>query len=599
MKWLPVFILAFVVVLVAAVTGCNRVPHYDSRLTAADSLMQTRPDSALALVEAVSPGSLSSEGDRAYHDLLLTQARYRCYVVATSDSAINRALGYYSNHSNEREKLTRAYIYKGAVMEELGHPDSAMFYYKTAEATADDDDYFNLGYANLRIGELYQTLGINDSAVLLRMKQAEQNFTVIGDTALLVTAIGTQGLYLYDNNKDSAQYYLEKAIDLAREINSSKMFFYQSKLAGLYYYKKNYAAAKDLSMQIICHGRDDCDEYQFYYYAAMSFIRLSRPDSALWVKEMIPPPATMIDRMNLYELDAALAEVRHDYNEYRRCMLCANDINDSILGSSIRNKNVMVDEFKIDSLRHEQQTTTSILHKSAFVIMVIIVIMVLVLLALRAHMRKLIISSRVAMEESCHALEEKIESLNHQLSWADNQNRLLLTQMDCQLAEAKKRNELLQSNPGISLSTAVTRRIAALDLLYHSIRVKANTPVNPSRHALPLRALIREMNERRELTYVTLPDSFWEKLSASIDEQYLGLASYVNKHYTSLSKRDWQLFLLLCSDVPHQVIKLCIHFDHVVTVSNYKRKLMKKLTGDNISLDEFIQHFMSENRVEP
>ena len=73
MKRLPVVILVMLVVLVAVVTGCSRVPHYDSRLVAADSLMRTLPDSTLALVEAVSPDSLSSEGDRAYRDLLMTQ----------------------------------------------------------------------------------------------------------------------------------------------------------------------------------------------------------------------------------------------------------------------------------------------------------------------------------------------------------------------------------------------------------------------------------------------------------------------------------------------------------------------------------------------
>ncbi|MBQ9556370.1 MAG: tetratricopeptide repeat protein, partial [Muribaculaceae bacterium] len=107
------------VVLVAVVTGCGGARHYDGRLVAADSLMHDRPDSALALVEAVSADSLDGDGDRAYRDLLLTQARYRCYVPATSDSAINRALAYYLAHDGEREKLTRAYIYKGAVMEEL------------------------------------------------------------------------------------------------------------------------------------------------------------------------------------------------------------------------------------------------------------------------------------------------------------------------------------------------------------------------------------------------------------------------------------------------------------------------------------------------
>ena len=149
-------VIVVALVLVAVVTGCGGMHRYDARLAAADSLMHDVPDSALALVQAVDPASLTREGDRAYRDLLLTQARYRCYITATSDSDINRALAYYRRHDGEREKLTRAYIYKGAVMEELGHPDSAMLYYKHAEATAAPDDYFNLGYTNMRMGALYR-----------------------------------------------------------------------------------------------------------------------------------------------------------------------------------------------------------------------------------------------------------------------------------------------------------------------------------------------------------------------------------------------------------------------------------------------------------
>ena len=52
--------------------------------------------------------------------------------------------------------LTRAFIYKGAVMEELGHPDSAMHYYKTAEAAAHEKDYANLGQINTRIADVFR-----------------------------------------------------------------------------------------------------------------------------------------------------------------------------------------------------------------------------------------------------------------------------------------------------------------------------------------------------------------------------------------------------------------------------------------------------------
>ena len=230
MKHLLAVIVA-VVGLVAVVTGCGGSPRYDARLVAADSLMHDLPDSALALVQAVDTASLPHEGDRAYRDLLLTQARYRCYITATSDSAINRALTYYRQHDGEREKLTRAYIYKGAVMEELGHPDSAMLYYKHAEATAAPTDYFNLGYSNMRIAQLYQSLYTNDSAAFVRMKQADHYFFLINDTSYLITTSGTIGAFLCQSDKDSACIYLEKAISLANAINSPKRFKSQSKLS--------------------------------------------------------------------------------------------------------------------------------------------------------------------------------------------------------------------------------------------------------------------------------------------------------------------------------------------------------------------------------
>ena len=61
-------------VLVTLVTGCGGAHRYDERLVQADSLMQPDPDSALATLTAID--SLTGEGNLAYRDLLLTQARY-------------------------------------------------------------------------------------------------------------------------------------------------------------------------------------------------------------------------------------------------------------------------------------------------------------------------------------------------------------------------------------------------------------------------------------------------------------------------------------------------------------------------------------------
>lgn len=105
-----------IILLVASLVllaGCrHEVIRYDHRLEVADSVLRHDPDSVLTMLGALDVGSLQGDGARAYYALLLTQAQYRCYITAPSDSVIDVALGYYERHPEEREKLTRAYIYK-------------------------------------------------------------------------------------------------------------------------------------------------------------------------------------------------------------------------------------------------------------------------------------------------------------------------------------------------------------------------------------------------------------------------------------------------------------------------------------------------------
>ncbi|MBR5170446.1 MAG: hypothetical protein IKW85_07750 [Muribaculaceae bacterium] len=221
MKRLPFVIVMVIAVLVAVVTGCGGTPSYDGRLTAADSLMRTNPDSALALLEAIPMAGLATAGDSAYRDLLLTQARYRCYVTATSDSAINRALAYYRAHDDEREKLTRAYIYKGAVMDELGHPDSAMFYYKQAEATAAPDDYFNLAQINTRIASLYRIYYADFQTCFEKYSIALKYYELIGDKKMQQQSIYNMGVCAGITHNADAVELLEKSLGIAVELKDS------------------------------------------------------------------------------------------------------------------------------------------------------------------------------------------------------------------------------------------------------------------------------------------------------------------------------------------------------------------------------------------
>ena len=598
MKRLPVVILVMLVVLVAVVTGCSRAPHYDSRLVAADSLMRALPDSALALVEAVRADSLSSEGDRAYRDLLLTQARYRCYIVATSDSTINRVLNYYSTHSNEREKLTRAYIYKGAVMEELGHPDSAMFYYKHAETVADSYDYFNLGFCNLRIGELYQYhVADADSAVRARMRKAMDCFMACRDTNYIVIAMGNLGSYLYRINNDSARLLLSQAISLARSANLSNQYFYQSKLAGICFYLEDYLQTKALALDIINDGKDVCYENLFYYYAARSFIRMGQMDSAYWVASMIPSPVAPQDSFNHYLLQAELAEAANNMLDYGVYSAKAENIHRRILENTF-NSTLLAQELECDvALQLTQQE-----RKYNVRILLIVVLSLLLFVGILVVARKRIDHKKQQFQQELNAAEQEIRKMVEE---SEKQVTELLTerkkdqarihQINQQLSRVNRKNRQLeqQHQDAHRLASAIVReRNAALSELYDDVRILIKSG-DKVKKPLSLSSLIKGFHENREIRLLAPKASFWKKLKSAVDLEYDGFASFLEKNYPQLTPREQHFCWLVCAGVSPQIIKLCMNYTTAVTVSNNKRRLMKEKLGIDVRFDDFIEMYLN------
>lgn len=279
----PIIILLLpLVVLMFAVVSCHGgSPRYDSRLTGADSLLRCNdPDSALRQLVAIDGAALSSAGDKAYHALLLTQAQYRCYEDITSDSTINVALDYYKRHADEQEKLTRAYLYKGAVMEVLGDMEQAMFFYKQAKAAVGADDLFNQGYVRLRMGNIYRDHLVVDSSDIMLFKEALQYFRQIPDTTYILMCLEEIGSSNIIINKDSAVAYLNRAIDLAVEANAvTEEYKYKTKLAEILIFTvnaRNIETAKQLALSMNRLSSND----ELMMIASYALAKQEKPDSA-------------------------------------------------------------------------------------------------------------------------------------------------------------------------------------------------------------------------------------------------------------------------------------------------------------------------------
>ena len=141
-----------------AMLGCNDPKHITEPLHRAEVLMNEDPDSAWAVLNAISPDEMGQNRNRALYALLYTQAQDKTYRDETNDSLISVAVDYYRHTDDVRHKFLSFY-YKGRVHFNAEDYLNATSYYMEAEQLADEvgDDYLvGLLYAELgRIYDIY------------------------------------------------------------------------------------------------------------------------------------------------------------------------------------------------------------------------------------------------------------------------------------------------------------------------------------------------------------------------------------------------------------------------------------------------------------
>ena len=548
------------IVLAALFTDCGGMQHYDGRLVAADSLMWSAPDSALAVVGALD--TLDSEGDLAYRDMLMTQARYKCYaeITAADDSSITRAMGYFSTRSGDREKLTRSLFYKGAVMEELGYIDSAMYYYRSAEATADPKDYSNLGQINTRIADLYREEYSQDSTAIIRFKESIRYFSILADTNYIIYGLGAIGCIYGVIQPDSAQHYLANAIRLAQQFDPSLQYSHKSTLAGLYYYQNNYVEAKNTSMDILRNGKDDCSETQFYYYAALSYLKLGNLDSAKYILNITPQPVDAVDSMNYYNVLAEIANLENNHDIYKKYKELSHEITEQIISDSKKGRIAVAEsEFeKVHSQIHFEVKMKEYIKITAAILLLLLVIFTIVYYSARRQLIKRLDENKAIK----HELEKALVDLNEQA----------------------QRNK--------SVSELVAYRTAALRELYQDIRVRIKDD-NRVKKVIPLASVFQGMRERNEILELNLKEKFRENMKRSVDGEFNGIYSFVEHNFPNLTERDLKIFCLLCADLSPQLIRLCMNLTSARTITNYRSVIVKKKMGLDMSLDTFIKKYLN------
>lgn len=564
---LPLVVMLTVALM--SLVGCHG-GGYDVRLVAADSVMREDPAMALELLDQLSPRVLNSKANRAYHALLQSQARYRCYVTATSDSLINVAVDYYRHHQDETEKLTRAYIYKGAVMNELGDRREAMVYYKKALATVASDDKFNQGYIRLGLGGIYSDFIVADSADVTFFKEALHYFSQVPDSFYIASCLNEIGISYYKTNEDSVMPYLERGLAVARAIGATELELINLMKTAQVKMFSNSAAdveqAKQIALSLLKAQPQDSDELRIT--VAYALAKQNKTDSARYYLNQVPAYQPLSGSRVLY--NRCLAEIARslgDVERYQYYYEYSDEIADSAVNNTVQHELRDVEaRYDNEALKYQNLRYKTILALSVLGALLLLSILAMALLMARQRIAR----SRQRLKET----EEIIDRLQ---------------------SDSTRLAHELKANKEMSGSLKETLR-HQLDTLGQLVVMRNKEYVDDPKGFNTMLKNIYEINKP--------DDVFWVGLRTYVNNTRNGIIDRIEaEHPSALIESDIRYLCLYCSGIPSTVVMACMGYNDLHSVYNKKRRIVKKLglhENENAlieALDEYITSLGGGNPV--
>lgn len=193
----------FIALFSLLVVSCYSTPDgVMSSLSQAEKIMESRPDSAMAILQHIpTPETLHGKAQADY-SLLMTQAMDKNYINFTSDSLIKFAVGYYGGHTEDLVAKGKSFYYYGRVMESLDKVEDAMtFYLKAKDVLQSSDQFKLLGLVTEKIGDLNRRQKLLDAA-LNDYKESFDFYASIPDSLCMLYAYRNYGsFWTLDANK--------------------------------------------------------------------------------------------------------------------------------------------------------------------------------------------------------------------------------------------------------------------------------------------------------------------------------------------------------------------------------------------------------------
>lgn len=217
-------------ILLTAV-GCNRRSVIDEKMDLADSLMTSKPDSALAVLEGIPVSEVNGKETSARYALLKSMALDKNYIDTTTFDVLQPAIDYYIKHGTPDEQL-RTYYYQGRIYQNQGDDDSAMQSFMNGSDLGESiTDSLLLAHTLVAQGTLYLKQYKTDDFIHNNLDAAKLYGSIGRDILEIKSYMKALDGYVMMNDKLAADSILSICVPLVQKNPDGEFYMFPTLLS--------------------------------------------------------------------------------------------------------------------------------------------------------------------------------------------------------------------------------------------------------------------------------------------------------------------------------------------------------------------------------
>lgn len=561
-------LIYILLILLTGITACQQRTPYPSAMQQAETVMNSRPDSALALLQDMTDTlTMLPEEAQMYHQLLTIQAKDKLYITHTSDSLINHIVEFYENYGN-KDRLMMAYYYQGSTYRDMNDaPRALKAFHQALDAGKYTENLTLLGQIYGQMGTLFSYQKLYDEA-LEATRKALELYTLQEDSSrypYLYRDIAR--IYSAKENNDSALHYYKRAYRIA-EIRGLKrqIINVAGEMGCLHYRIGNNDIAKTMLNQVALANPK---AYNASLYLGILFKDMDRTDSAYYYLKKVTHSKDIGQQCTAYQHLAQLAEMKGNRIEasfYHSRHQSLQDTINAITQTEEMEKYHLLYRFQRAEKENDNLRLTNEQRQSQIYLLLLSLSVALTIITVVSfYLKKKKQEVRIQAEKyRKHCLQQKAKN-----TASIKENKKRIKQLEMELEKSQYQNNSLHNQ------LLITQK----ELL--EIENRQNEKIHASQNikdSIFFKADIYNHFHKAEAGQVKISNEDWTILASTIDTYYPSFSVHLNELCPSLNDREFKVCLMIKANLTIKGMSNILKCD-ASAISKTRKRLFCKITG--------------------